>query len=348
MSNDFYGANQPTFAEFFGPIALPVAVMVVSLVALGVWFLRRSRPARVYDTAIWLMAAIIITVVFSNLTQSEYGAARLRNGFFVYVWLIALSGVAVNWYRLWRRRGGGVLLQALVGTACLFILIALMLPAQRRAREAARRTQCKNHLKQIGLALHNYHDVYASLPPQRFHEPPQSWRVWMLPWVDHAHVFNQYHRDRAWDSPENAEFAQMKIPSYQCPSQKHVRDDQDRFLTSYALMYGPQNIWRDNRQALALSKIYDGTSNTIAVMEACGQNIAWNEPRDLDAATTPVAVNLRGDQRFESPAMASSLHVGGANVLMADGSVRFVSQNIKQQTLQALVTADGGETVGDW
>jgi prepilin-type processing-associated H-X9-DG protein len=113
-------------------------------------------------------------------------------------------------------------------------------------------------------------------------------------------------------------------------------------------MYGPNGIWRNDRTGLPISKFKDGTSNTIAVMEACGQNIVWNEPRDLDGTTTPAAINLRGDTRTESPAMASSLHVGGAHVLMADGSVRFVSQNIYPKTLQALVSADSGDIVGEW
>jgi prepilin-type processing-associated H-X9-DG protein len=110
----------------------------------------------------------------------------------------------------------------------------------------------------------------------------------------------------------------------------------------------PKGIWRNDRQPLPLGKIKDGSSNTIAVMEACGQNIVWNEPRDLDGTTTPAAINLRGKTRYDSPAMMSSLHQGGAHVLLADGTVRFISQDIDPQTLKALVSADGGERIGEW
>lgn len=84
------------------------------------------------------------------------------------------------------------------------------------------------------------------------------------------------------------------------------------------------------------------------VVEACGMNIIWNEPRDIDLTTTPIAVNLPGKPRHHSPAMVSSLHKGGGNVLFADGTIRFISQTIDPKVLQALTTARGGEPVGDF
>jgi hypothetical protein len=71
-------------------------------------------------------------------------------------------------------------------------------------------------------------------------QPPQSWRLLLVAYMDANTVLNGYRFDCAWDSPENADFARMESRIYQCPTQKHTHDDQGRFLTSYALMYGPQ------------------------------------------------------------------------------------------------------------
>ncbi|MEI8019225.1 MAG: DUF1559 domain-containing protein, partial [Schlesneria sp.] len=88
------------------------------------------------------------------------------------------------------------------------ILIALLLPAVQQAREAARRTQCKNNLKQIGLALHNYHDTYKLFPAAHLNdvegEPKLSWRVSILPFLGEAGRYNAYQFDDAWDSPLNS------------------------------------------------------------------------------------------------------------------------------------------------
>ncbi len=94
------------------------------------------------------------------------------------------------------RRRGFTLIELLVVIAIIAVLIALLLPAVQQAREAARRTQCKNNLKQMGLALHNYHDVYTMFPPgalnaRNDYEWGMSWYVRILPYVDQAPAFNQ-------------------------------------------------------------------------------------------------------------------------------------------------------------
>lgn len=232
--------------------------------------------------------------------------------------------------------------------AFLGLAYALLAPAIPRQRDWQKKPSCKTRMKAIGLGLHNFSDEHGAFPAQKFGDPSLSWRVELLPYLDQSDLYRVYRRDQPWDSAANAEFAKTEVWLLQCPNQRHHRDDQGRFLTSYAVIYGPAGIWRDNRQAIKLDEIRDGTSNTIAVVEACGQNIVWNEPRDLDGTTTPGGINLPGNKRYESPALASSLHTGGAHVLMADGAVRFVSDNIDPATLKALVTAEGGETVSAW
>src|SRR4051812_34956396 len=87
------------------------------------------------------------------------------------------------------RRRGFTLIELLVVIAIIAVLIALLLPAVQQAREAARRTQCKNNLKQIGLALHNYHDTYDQFPLGVLNK--LNWRVSVLPMLDQAPAYNQ-------------------------------------------------------------------------------------------------------------------------------------------------------------
>lgn len=126
---------------------------------------------------------------------------------------------------------GFTLIELLVVIAIIAILIALLLPAVQQAREAARRTQCKNNLKQLGLALHNYHDVFNTFPPNGANAPSQgpscggrfnqSWLSWsgmamLLPYIEQANIYNQINFSNQWncnaDYPQNYAAARAKSP----------------------------------------------------------------------------------------------------------------------------------------
>lgn len=184
-------------------------------------------------------------------------------------------------------RRGFTLIELLVVIAIIAILIALLLPAVQQAREAARRTQCRNNLKQIGLAMHNYLDVYSQFPPSACYPtaavgPAKSWsaHAYILPFLEQANL--QDLIDWNLDYEEQGVVTETRVPTYLCPNE--IRDEAraDGSLKQYPLNYAfNMGTWfvydRDTgRQGdgIALpnssfdtADAIDGTSNTIAVSE---------------------------------------------------------------------------------
>ncbi len=224
---------------------------------------------------------------------------------------------------------GGVL-------AAIAVLVALF-PVVSSEREAGRRSRCKNNLKQIGLALHNYHETYGSFPPayiaDKNGKPMHSWRVLILPFLDESQVYKMYNFSKPWDSPQNQDVLNMMPMMYRCPSE--VSQGVTSTTTSYAAAFGPHCVFRDSGR-VRIQDIRDGTSNTIMVGEASGAAIPWTKPVDVDVSQFPLVGDPRG---------FSSEHEGGCQFLLGDGSVRFVSEHTPEPTLRALYTIDGDETV---
>ncbi|HVX64806.1 MAG TPA: DUF1559 domain-containing protein [Pirellulales bacterium] len=221
---------------------------------------------------------------------------------------------------------------------CGGVLLALLLPAVQTAREAARRSQCTNNLKQIGLALQNYHDVYGAFPPAYLADedgkPMHSWRVLILPFLEQKPLYDRYRFDEPWDGPNNRLLAASMPTVFRCASEQPSPPG----VTSYVGVSGPGAIF-DGAKPTAIFSINDGTSNTLMVVEFAGNNIQWLEPRDLDASQLTAVVNAPDGVNI------SSEHPGGANALFADGHVQLLSSSISSQTLHDLTTINGGEPI---
>lgn len=224
------------------------------------------------------------------------------------------------------------------GVLCAGVLVALLLPAVQSARTAARRMQSQNNMKQIALAFHNYHDTYKYLPPayQKDAEGNRtmSWRVAILPFMEQQNVFQMYQSDQAWDSAVNQAVANVVIPVYRNPADEKGSPTE----TSYMVITGPGTLFEEDKK-IGFSDVTDGLSNTILAVEVVGTGVKWSEPKDLDINTMLFKVNGGGANAIGSP------FSGGANVAMADGSVRFMSNDVLEATLKAMVTRNGGEVV---
>lgn len=229
--------------------------------------------------------------------------------------------------------------------AGLCLVGALFLPAFRRAGPVARRSQCKNNLKQIALALHNYHDAFGCLPPAYIADasgkPLHSWRVLLLPYLDHKPLYDLYRFDEPWDGPNNRKLADKIVSVYNCPGEHRPAAHSTQTSTSYVAIIGPETLWRGDRST-KFDDIKDGTSNTLMIVEVVNSGIHWMEPRDLHVLQMAPTINAKSGQGISSP------HTGGAYAMLVDGSVRFVNDQITAETIRGLLTVNGGETIGDY
>lgn len=227
----------------------------------------------------------------------------------------------------------------IVLTLCIgVVLIAFLLPSVSRSREAARRTQCRNNLKQIGLALHNYHDVFHALPPaytvDADGKPLHSWRTLILPYLDQKALYDSIDLSKPWDDPVNAQARETPSPFLHCPtSTSSLRNH-----TSYLAVVAPGSCFEATKSC-TLKDIIDGTGNTVAVIEVpSDRSVPWMSPQDVD------------DVLILSPSPDAKVptHVGGVYALFCDGTVRFLSVDLPATTRKALITIAGGDKADDF
>jgi len=234
--------------------------------------------------------------------------------------------------KTWPFGCGTVLL--LLGTGA--VLIALLLPSVHRGREAPRRSQCKNNLKQIALALHNYESDFHSLPPAYTVDvdgrPLHSWRTLILPYVDQLPLYNRIDLSKPWDDPANSDAFKTSVPVFDCPSDRYPKGH-----TTYLAIVAANGCFRPAKPRL-LSEIADGCSETLMVIEApSDRSVPWMSPQDADES---LVMGIGSESKLA--------HAGGSHAAMCDGTVRFLSSSLPAATRRAVISIAGGDRVGDF
>lgn len=211
------------------------------------------------------------------------------------------------------------------------VLVGLLLPAVQAAREAARRTQSVNNLKQLALAMHIYHDVHGKFPPPAIlsedGEPLLSWRVAILPYIEQEELYDQFHLDEPWNSEHNRTLIEQMPPVLTNPNL--IQNGK----TNYLIPRGENTLFASD-EGVRLRDILDGTSNTLMILEVDADRVVtWTKPEDLDV-----------DLDFPMDGLGS-LRPGGFSAALCDGSVQFFSTFVEEEVLKALFTPKGGEVV---
>jgi prepilin-type N-terminal cleavage/methylation domain-containing protein len=268
------------------------------------------------------------------------------------------------------------LIELLVVIAIIAVLVALLLPAVQQAREAARRTQCRNNLKQYGLALHNYHDAHRLFPIGNVGNRFWTFQSMLLPFLDQTALYNRCNfnfpgtcfNSNVAAGPANTAPG-ISLPIYGCPSDPNtgkVYSDPFTGLIASGSYQGVMGTSSTNGTGLLYSNsrtafrdVTDGTTNTIAMGERGVPNdLYWgfficgfgnvNGVGDGDNLNTTKFGFAPGLPDGNHNLHFWSYHAGGGHFKMADGSVRFVGYSINFATLQALSTRRGGEIIGEF
>jgi hypothetical protein len=184
------------------------------------------------------------------------------------------------------------------------------IPASAESKEQ----QTRRNLKDLSLAMHNYHDVFrhfpkaVMMPRDTGHrgETPHSWRVELLPFVNGgARLYAEYRMDEPWDGPHNKTILEQMPPVFRSPY-----DDPKSTNTSYYALVGPGTVFEPGRQGVSIREIVDGTSNTILFVEA-KRAVPWTKPEDIPFDATKTVPELGGyvQGKFAAAMADGSVHI---------------------------------------
>jgi hypothetical protein len=210
---------------------------------------------------------------------------------------------------------------------CGGFLAALLLPAVQAAREAARTAQCTNHVRQLMLALHTYHDLHRKFPPAYTTDadgkPLHSWRVLLLPYLEEKALYDQFRLDEPWDSPHNRALAARMPAVYRCPSDRNPNLQQ----TTYVLVTGKRTAFAGSSAAKLDDMTDRGATFVLIVAESADSGILWTEPRDVDVSALNQGLNAPAGQGLRSA------HPGVVIVGYADGRVERLEKGMDPRLL---------------
>lgn len=228
--------------------------------------------------------------------------------------------------------------QSAIAIALVLMFIAMLLAViwpQVGSGPASRELNWKNQLRNIGVALHNYHSEYGSFPPAVIVDPEtghrHSWRIVLLPYLDQHAAFRQYRFDEPWNSETNLKLQDFSIFTAPCDDEAHKNH-----WTSAAAVVGQHTMWPESgSQAIDdVNNVIDPLAQKLFAVEVTNSGIHWMEPRDLHFDT----MNFRIDN--QDAAGIGSCNKAGPLALLVNGRVDALDQNTDATILKSMLIID--------
>lgn len=295
------------------------------------WFLYHTLPQVSVSWGDVILGVVVLGLIF--------GTTHLLAG-----WFVRQKPGTAMWPAGRTLRGGLlVMLMFAAGTAMvggvhqLAWLVTSEEPLLYNAYQAARRSQSRNNLKQIGLAMHNFHDRERELPPggtvNEWGTPQHSWVTLLLPYLEHSALYDQIDLRRPWTDERNRAALQESLYMLESAGLRNQEPLPDGLSPSH---YAANARVCGLGQRMRIQEMKDGTSYTILAGEISTEIPAWGDPFNF----RDPALGINGEpETFGSP------WTGGAYILMGDGAAHFLNHDIDPEVLKALSTPNGGEQV---
>ena len=200
--------------------------------------------------------------------------------------------------------------------------------------QAVHHNDCRNNLKQIGLAMHNYASAYGTLPPRVTRDAKgnllHSWRTLLLPYIEQKALYDKIDLSKPWNDPANADAMAQQVTVYQCPA-----NGEKGPKCHYFGIEGSDSALADNA-GVAFVNILDSRSRTLIAVESREGIASWGEPVDVKAEDIQIDVNQPGS-------LISSRHSSGAGCVCCDGTVEYLPKGWKAQAVRDACTKSGFE-----
>lgn len=222
------------------------------------------------------------------------------------------------------------MLAIVFGAAILLVFVVFILLPHGNSRPVAPILTCKNNLKNIVMALHNYAAAHnGNLPPaytvDAAGRPLHSWRTLLLPYIDRRDLADRVDWSKPWDDPVNSVVRNTSPQVYACPSA-----DLNDTYTSYLAVVGPNGTLLPTVSRNLSEFDANGSEAIIVIDMGASQAVPWMSPQD---ATDQMVLSLGSN--IKSP------HEGGTNVANVDGSVGFLSEDTSAAELRNMITMPG-------
>lgn len=254
------------------------------------------------------------------------------------------------------------LIEILIVISIIGVMIAISLPAVQAAREAARRNGCINNVKNIGIALHSYHDSHRSFPmgSEMVMQTEHAWSTYILPYAEEKALYKRFDFKKKWDdAASNKAAGETDLSIYLCPSSNRSHSGKMDYggilgtnLTELPFGYGPRDAFgcgtliactNFQKRPVSARHVTDGLSKTVAVAESIDRSNEadgglWACGRNCMGQIDPEISVIEGQGAY-------AMHVVGVNALFADGHTTLLTDQLDFEVLGAYCTRNGGEQI---